>query len=125
MKKRDFLLIAAVLAVAFVIFVIMNVFAKKPGDNVVVKVDGKEYGTYPLSDDNEIVIDNAYGKNVLVIEAGKCYMKDADCRDGICVRHRPIDRSGDTIICLPHKLVAEITAGADSNPNEEIDATTR
>ena len=44
---------------------------------------------------------------------------------GICVRHRPIDRSGDTIICLPHKLVAEITAGADSNPNEEIDATTR
>ena len=38
-------------------------------------------------------------------------MEAADCRDQICVRHRAVSAVGESIICLPHKLVVEITTG--------------
>jgi len=38
-------------------------------------------------------------------------MLEADCRDGICVDHTPISLNGETIICLPHRLVIEIDGG--------------
>jgi len=33
---------------------------------------------------------------------------EADCPDKICVKHTNIKNAGETIICLPHKLVIEI-----------------
>ena len=39
---------------------------------------------------------------------GSVTVQDADCPDKICEKHRAINRTGETIICLPHKLVVEI-----------------
>lgn len=49
--------------------------------------------------------------NLLYISANEVQMVAADCRDQICVHHRPITGSGENIICLPHRLVAELTGG--------------
>lgn len=46
--------------------------------------------------------------NLLCITAGSVRMESADCRDQICVHHKPISGSRESIICLPHKLVVEI-----------------
>lgn len=51
--------------------------------------------------------------NLLVVSGPDVFMEAADCRDQICVHHRPIRGGGESIICLPHKLVAEIAGGAD------------
>ena len=51
--------------------------------------------------------------NLLSVSASEVLMEAADCRDQICVHHRPISAGGESIICLPHKLVAEIAGGAD------------
>ena len=40
-------------------------------------------------------------------------MKDADCPDKICINMGTIRKKGQTIICLPHKLVVEITDGKE------------
>jgi len=48
------------------------------------------------------------GKNVLVIENGEASIKSATCPDKICVSHRKISKSGETIVCLPNKVVVEI-----------------
>ena len=37
-------------------------------------------------------------------------MKEADCPDQICVRHKAISKSGESIVCLPHKVVVEISS---------------
>ena len=47
--------------------------------------------------------------NVLVIKDGKASITEADCPDGICKDYRPISYVGETIVCLPHKVVVEIT----------------
>lgn len=61
----------------------------------------ERFETYP-----EIPVGASY--NLLSVSASDVSMAAADCRDQICVRHRPISGGGESIICLPHKLAVEI-----------------
>lgn len=61
------------------------------------------------------------GYNLLAVSGSGVFMEAADCRDQICVRHRLISGGGESIICLPHRLVVEITGGADA---ETLDGMT-
>lgn len=45
------------------------------------------------------------GENVIRVENGVIRVVYADCRDGLCVDHGVLSRSGAPIICLPHRLV--------------------
>ena len=38
-------------------------------------------------------------------------MAEADCPDRLCVRRGPVRYAGETIICLPHKLVVTVRSG--------------
>ncbi|MBW8350955.1 NusG domain II-containing protein [Bacillus sp. IITD106] len=62
------------------------------------------------SDDNDI--------NVIEIKNNQVRMKSANCSDQVCVRTRAISKPGQTIVCLPHKLVIEIKA--IDGPSEEM-----
>ena len=95
------------MGVALIALVIFKLIARN-GSAVTVSVDGEEKYTYSLSDSIETVIKTDSGTNVLVIEGGEAFVREADCPDGICVDHRPISVVGETIVCLPHKLVVEI-----------------
>lgn len=52
--------------------------------------------------------------NVFVCKDGKVQMLQSSCPDQICVHHTEIAKTGESIICLPHKLVIEIS-GAEEN----------
>ena len=46
-------------------------------------------------------------------------MEDADCPDRLCVKQGRIKKVGESIVCLPHKVVIEIVgekeeAGVDA-----------
>ena len=85
---------------------------KVEGNNVIVKINGVEAASYSLEDDVRYEIKtgkNNENINVLVIKNGKAYITEADCPDGICKEYRPISYVGETIVCLPHKVVIEIT----------------
>ena len=88
------------------------------GDTVVVEVDGKVYGTYALDVDRTVEIrtgDGGEELNLLVIEGGRARVETATCPDGICAAHRPISREGESIVCLPHKVVitVKLSGGGD------------
>ena len=51
--------------------------------------------------------------NLFAITDGSVKMEAADCKDQICVHHRPILSVGESVICLPHRLVVEITDGEE------------
>ena len=55
--------------------------------------------------------------NILVIENGKAYVNQASCPDGICSSHRPIGNDGESIICLPNKVVVEIRTSDKNRPD--------
>ena len=113
-KRNDLILISALLAVVAIAALIMLI-TRTEGDRVIVTVDGAEYESYPLSRDTEVDIltgDSQQQLNRLVIKDGKAYVETATCPDGICAAHKPISFDGESIVCLPHKVV--ITVFRDS-----------
>ncbi len=113
--RNDIILAVIVIAIAAIGLLLLNVL-KTEGDFAVVKIDGKETARYPLPVNTEVVIETGdNGKNTLVIEENKVFMKDANCPDKICEGHSKISFKGETIVCLPHKVVIEIVAEDSEN----------
>lgn len=108
-KKKDFILIIAVLIIAGVMMLFMQL-GNKAGETVSIKINGEKYGEYPVNKNTVIDIENEMGKNKIIIENGRVYMDSADCPDKYCIEHKPIENMNETIVCLPHKLVVEITS---------------
>ena len=110
--RNDIILILSLLTVAAMIGAYL-IFFRGNGDVVKVTVDGKEYGTYSLSEN--ISVDIRTGKNDeqlnrLIIKDGKAHVERATCPDGICAAHSPIYRDGESIVCLPNKVVITVIA---------------
>ena len=110
-KIRNDLILIGGLLIVLVIAGLMFWLLRGDGDAVVVEVDGKPYGTYSLAVDRTVEIrtgDGGKDVNVLVIKDGKAYVESANCRDGICAAHKPISKQGESIVCLPHKVVITV-----------------
>ncbi len=120
MKKKDWIIVGVVLLVAAVSAIWMYGGQKNTGSLVRVTIDGKEYGTYSLFEERVIEIENEHGYNRLIISQGKAVMEEADCPDGYCVEHKAISHTKETIVCLPHKLVAEICGSMQENDIDSI-----
>lgn len=118
-RKNDIILAAFVITIAATGLILLNIF-KTEGSFAAVKIDGKETARYPLSVNTEVVIETENnGKNTLVIEDGKAFVIDVNCPDKICEGHSKISYKGETIVCLPHKVVIEIVA---DETTDELDA---
>lgn len=112
MKKRFGKADVILLSVIFFILILWVIFSfvfKKEGVSVVVTVEGKEYQTVPLSKDQEIEIKkDGTVINRVSIHEGKADMTEATCPDKLCVHQKPVSKSGETIVCLPHEVVVEV-----------------
>lgn len=108
MKKKDLILAGAVLLLAGILSLALRLPKTENGNTMKVTVDGKDYGTYSLAEDQTVEIQTDHGRNVLVIKNGSAHMEEADCPDGYCKRQGTISQVNETIVCLPHKLVAEV-----------------
>ena len=111
MKKKDLILAGAVLLLAGILALALRLPKTENGNTMKVTVDGEVYGTYSLAENQTVKIQTGHGTNVLVIENGSAHMEEADCPDGYCKRQGTISRVNETIVCLPHKLVAEVRSG--------------
>ena len=108
LKKADLLLFFAVIILGAGFFMIYRL-SLDYGKRVKVSVDGEVVYEGSLNEDHTEEITCPGGRNVLVIEQGEARVSEADCPDKICAKHKPVSKSGETIICLPHKLVVEVT----------------
>ena len=108
--RNDVIFIVVLLLVVTTLGLCFYLF-RGEGDMVVVTVDGKEFGRYSLSEEVTVEIrTGAQGEelNLLVIKGGQAYVETATCPDGICAGHKPIKRDGESIVCLPHKVVITV-----------------
>ena len=115
-RRNDVILVLGLLLVIFAAGLALFLF-RSVGDTVTVTVNGEKYAEYSLSEDRTVEIRVGDGYNVLVIEEGRAYVKDASCPDGICSSHRPISHDGESIICLPNKVVIEIRTTEADQPD--------
>ena len=124
MKKNDYYLIIGILLVTGIVVLTSNLISRNNSGSAavaVVTIDGKEYNRYPLDRDVTERIelpDGAY--NVISIHDGICEIQEASCRDQICVHHMNVQYDGQTIVCLPNKLVVTI----ENSDEDDIDGAT-
>lgn len=115
MKKKDGILILTLALLAAALLLLSRI-GGGAGTLAVVSVAGEDKLWLPLARDGVYRIGDG---NVLAIEDGRARMREADCPDQICVRHRAVSRAGETIVCLPNRVVVEIRAGGTESGNRE------
>lgn len=105
-KKSDILLIASI----FLVCVVLAIFTLKgsSAENIKVTVGGKEYATYSLNTDGEYIIKTENGQNTLIIKNNSAHFINSDCPDKTCENMGAIKNPGESIVCLPHRVIAEV-----------------
>lgn len=103
MKKGDYIIIASV-AVALVASIVLLFSFSKQGSRVIIKQDNKIL--YDQSIDKNTTFDT--GTNTVVIKDGVVFVKKADCKNQVCVKSGKISKKGESIVCLPNKVIVEI-----------------
>ena len=114
--KNDLILIAVLLVAVSVAGLLFFLF-RGEGDTVTVTRDGVLIGEYPLSVPLTLTIGEGDSVNILVIEDGHAHVSEATCPDGICAAHRPISRNGESIVCLPNKVVVTVKTSDGGAPD--------
>ncbi|MGN0377648.1 MAG: NusG domain II-containing protein [Suilimivivens sp.] len=120
--RGDIIVVSLVLIMAFLAFLIpCFMHAAQTASEVVILQDGEETGRYSLLENRTITVSfHDEGYNLILISEGKVSVTDADCPDKLCVKQRDISKNGESIICLPHKLVIMI----ESLEESDLDAVT-
>ena len=85
-------------------------FARVTRDGVLLEEIDLDKVDAPYS----FTLEDGSGTNTVLVEPGRICISEADCPDQICVKQGYISDGTVPIVCLPHKLIIEIT-GAEGD----------
>lgn len=116
--KRDIFLLSLLIILGAALSV--WIYFPSTSDNSIleVRLNGQVQIRLSLNDDTEQKIAGAGGiTNRFQIKNGTVKMIEANCHDHTCINTRGIYKAGETIVCLPHRLVLAIVT-ADNNERQ-------
>ena len=112
MKSNKYWL-AFLLALLALASIIGYLFMSPGGTEAVITQDGVELrriDLHQMGKGETIEIEGEY-HNTIEVEHGRIRVVSADCPDQVCVETGWIEDGTVPIVCLPNKLVIEITGG--------------
>ena len=119
-QKQWIVIFAVVIAAMAGLYVFLTHGGQRTGRVVAVYSGSELVRTVDLDtaeDQVFTVTDRAGGANTVCVKDGEIFVAEADCPDGICMRHGPLLENGTPIVCLPNRLVirwAESSAEVDN-----------
>ena len=126
--KKDYIIIAAVLLVALVVFIIFQYNNKNstPTGEVEIYVNGEFYKNVEIKEGSLETIEQKDGsKNTISFTQNGVYMHSSTCNNQLCVHQGEVNFEnyktrflGNSIICLPNRVVVSLLV------NETTDETT-
>lgn len=116
-KKADIIFIFVIVAIAIIFMLAYTFLYQDEGVWVVVYQDGEEIERYSIEEEGFYTINES---NTFEIRDGIVDMIDADCKNQICVNHIAIDSVGETIVCLPNKIVVAIEGEKEEETLDSI-----
>lgn len=105
--KRWIIIFAIIIAAMAGVYLLLTHRGAEPRIAVIVS-EGETIQTIDLDsakDEPIVIFDSSGGMNIVRTVDGEIYVEQADCPDGICIKHGPLEKDGTPIVCLPHKLV--------------------
>ena len=144
-RKADIILFFVLVITGIAVSAVLAVSRSgaSAGSKVVIESGGRLFATYALSEDRTIAVpapkqimaddtakDNGKGTsensaiydryNIVEIHNGEVRVSEASCKNQVCVHHSAISRSGESIVCLPNRLLVRIDS--DNSGEEEGEA---
>lgn len=120
MKPLDWLLIVCLMAVSFSPYLLLN-RQQTSGHLAQLRVSSQVIKTFDLSKNQTYTYKDKDGDiNKIEVRDGKIAIVYANCGDQICVRKGFIDKTGQTIVCLPHQLVIEVISSNETPDGNRI-----
>lgn len=114
----DALAAAFVLALAGLVFVLFYGGGGDAPTAAVISVDGVEIRrvALPVADSEPLTIrpEGLPYPLTIQITGSEVTVLESDCPSQDCVHSGTVSRSGENIICLPNRLVIQLTGGGDS-----------
>ncbi len=118
-KVADYILILCIFCISLFLFPYLQNYFSSDGEKLKVTIDGEVYGYYDINKNQDIIIDEDGIYNKISIRNGVINMIDANCNDRLCVYNAPIEKSYQSIVCLPNKVILEIDEGeSEKNDND-------
>lgn len=110
MKKKEIIIFSVVFLIALISILIIRFTNQAEIKTVLITVDGEEYKRVQIDNSTQIsfTVETEHGINKVEISQGKVNVIWADCPNQVCVNTKEASRTGDIIVCLPHKVVIEI-----------------
>lgn len=117
-RKGDIIAVAVIAVLCIALFLGLYVFNSNKGTFVQIEQNGSVIATLPLDEDAVYNIEtNSKITNTIEIKDGEASVSYADCPDQICANHAPVSLAGESIICLPNKVVVSVV-GSDGNESQ-------
>ncbi|WP_249641483.1 MULTISPECIES: NusG domain II-containing protein [unclassified Enterococcus] len=121
-KIGDYLILMCLLLASFIPIIIFQLNQNSEKNNndlyAIVSIDGKEVDRFNLAeiDDYEKTYYPASNQyNIVQINHGRIRVKADNSPDQIAVKTGWISKSGQTSICLPHRLVIEVSRANEAD----------
>lgn len=109
MKKKEFIILATVMACALLAMAFLHYGHKTQGAYVEVIIDNEVVERYSLEEEGEYEIAGYNGgKNILQVKEGRAYISEATCPDKLCVEQKEIANSGEMLVCLPNRVIVKV-----------------
>jgi hypothetical protein len=122
-KLADILLVGGILAFGCILGLVV-LLTSKDGNLVQVRVDGTIIESFQMNENLTYNIDGVNGgTNLLIIQDGEVWIDKATCPDGLCKNTGKVSQVGQSIICLPNKVVVEILnqdGGQTATPEVDV-----
>ena len=129
-RKADIILFIVLVVIGLAASAALSMSRTEAGKNakVIIESNGKAYAEYSLYTDTTVTVpapkqisldapeagddESASARydyyNVVTIKGGEVSVTEASCKNQVCVKHGSISHTGETIVCLPNRLVVRI-----------------
>ena len=75
------------------------------------------YQVLSLGEDTTVTVTGSLGTNIIEVANGRVRCLESDCSNQTCVKQGWVSGRGQTVVCLPHKLIVQVVADpADAVP---------
>ena len=75
------------------------------------------YQVLSLGEDTTVTVTGSLGTNIIEVADGRVRCLESDCSNQTCVKQGWVSGRGQTVVCLPHKLIVQVVADpADAVP---------
>lgn len=111
-NKKDLLFITAILLAAGLAFLFFRPQPSESLSRAEISVDGKTVMELDLSEDQVLTVDGASGGyNRIQVRDGAVSVLEASCPDKVCVHTGTVRYPGETIVCLPNRMIITVIQG--------------